>query len=80
VSGGPGAGFLAALFRALAKNLDLHPHETETTAFPSKSITMAVGVRQIPSQNPVEAIPSPIAAPPAKPRPQWLPRSEYQEN
>ena len=80
VIGGPSVGCLAALFRALAKNLDLHPHETETTAFPSKSITMAVGVRQIPFKHSVEALAHPIVAPPADPRPQWQPRVEYQEN
>ena len=80
VRGDPSAMSLASLFRALAKNLDINPHETEPTASPSISITMAVGVRQNLPKYPVEAREGPIAAPAADPHPQWQPRIEEQEN
>jgi hypothetical protein len=38
---------LAALFRSSREELQHHP-TLDTTAFPSKSITMAVGVRKTP--------------------------------
>lgn len=62
------------------EELGHQPSRTETTASPSKSITMAVGVRQTPSRRPVEALECPIAAPAVAPRPQWHLRIEDQEN
>jgi hypothetical protein len=62
------------------EELGHQPSRTETTASPSKSITMAVGVRHIPSRRPVEALECPIAAPAVAPHPQWHLRNAEQEN